>query len=117
MLEPAAHPVGGVGIERGGRLVEQQDFRAVEQRLGERDAGLLAGRELAGRPVEEFVELEIGGELGDARVDIGDRVKLGEHGKILPHREPHRQRHIGAFEIHPVQHAIALFRHLRAQHA
>ena len=34
-LELGAHPVGGIGIERGGRLVEQQHLRLVEQRLGE----------------------------------------------------------------------------------
>ena len=58
-LEPAAHPVGGVGIERGGRLVEQQHLRLVDQRLGERHAGLLSGRELAGRPVEQVGEVEL----------------------------------------------------------
>ncbi len=58
-LELGAHPVGGVGIERSGRLVEQQHLRMIEQRLGERDARLLAGRQFAGRPVEEIVEVEL----------------------------------------------------------
>jgi len=42
--QPRTHPVGGIGIERSGRLVEQQHFRSVEQRLGQRDTGLLSGR-------------------------------------------------------------------------
>ena len=69
-LEPAAHPVGGVGIERGGRLVEQQNLGLVDQRLGERDAGLLAGRQLAGRPVEELAEVEFVRQLADAAGDV-----------------------------------------------
>src|SRR5262249_1310295 len=44
-LEVGAHPVGGVGIERGGRLVEQQHLWRIDQRFRERDAGLLPGRE------------------------------------------------------------------------
>ena len=63
MLEPSAHPVGGVGIERRGRLVEQQNFRTVKQRLGKRDSGLLSGGKLARRPVEKFAEFEIGGNF------------------------------------------------------
>ena len=46
-LELGAHPVGGVGIERGRRLVEQQQLGLVEQRLGEAHARLLPGRQLA----------------------------------------------------------------------
>ena len=50
---------GGVRIERGGRLVEQQQFRIVEQRLGQRDAGFLPGGKPAGRPVEKILQREI----------------------------------------------------------
>src|SRR5690348_3355033 len=39
-LEPRSDPVAGVGIERGGWLVEEEDLRRVDQRLGERNAGL-----------------------------------------------------------------------------
>jgi len=44
VLNMAAHPVGGVGIERRRRFVEQQQLGFVDQRLGESDAGLLPGR-------------------------------------------------------------------------
>ena len=46
--QAAANPVGAIGIERSGRLVEQQHLRIVDQRLGHRDAGFLAGREPPG---------------------------------------------------------------------
>jgi len=55
-------------------------------------------------------------QFADARRDIGDAVKLREDRQILPHRQPRRHVDIGAFEIHPVQHAVAFLRHLRAQH-
>ena len=63
-LELGAHPVGGVGIERGGGLVEHQQLGLVEQRLGEAHARLLPGRELAVGPVEQVGEPEL---LGDRR--------------------------------------------------
>ena len=116
VLEPAAHPVGSVGIERGGRLVEQQDLRLVDQRLRERHAGLLAGRQLAGRPVEEFVQVEFLGQRADAAGDVVAAIEHAEHVEVLPHREPHRHVDVGAFEIHPVQHAMPVARHLDAQH-
>ena len=72
-LQPRAHPVGGVGIERGGRLVEQQQVRRVDQRLGERDARLLSGRELAGRAVEQIGQFEFARDLDDALRQIARR--------------------------------------------
>ena len=60
-----ADPVGGIGIERRRRLVQQQQLGLVDQRLRQRHAGLLPGRELAVGAVEEFAEVEIGGELLD----------------------------------------------------
>ena len=53
----------------------------------------------------------------DARVDVGHAVEHAEHLEVLPHREPHRHVDIGALEIHPVQHAMALPRHVGAKHA
>ena len=115
-LEMLPHPVGGIGIERGGRLVEQQQLRLVDQRLRQRHAGLLPGRELAVGAVEEIVEIEIGGELRDAFAQILDRIEPAEDGEVLPHREPHRHVDIGAFEIHPAEHLGALLRHRMAEH-
>ena len=58
-LEVAAHPVGGVGIERGRGLVEQQQLGPVDQRLGQHHAGLLPGRQPAGRAVEQLLQIEV----------------------------------------------------------
>ncbi len=115
-LESFAHPVRGIGIERCRRLVEQQHLGRVDQRLGERDAGLLSGRELAHRPVEKLDEVEFLAKLGDAAGEIRYGVEPPEHIEILPHRQPVRHVDIGALEIHPVQHAVALARHRRAHH-
>src|SRR5882757_6075644 len=46
-LQMTPAPVGCVRIERGGRLVQQQQLGLVDQRLGKRNAGLLPGGELA----------------------------------------------------------------------
>src|SRR5262249_45368224 len=77
---PAAGPVG---IERGGRLVEQQNVRAVDERLGERHAGLLAGRQFAGGPIEQIDEIELGRDLFDPLVELRDRVDHAEHLQVL----------------------------------
>jgi hypothetical protein len=58
-----------LGIERGGRLVEQHHPRLHAQRAGDGDALLLAARELAGALV---------GLLGDAHAfEIAQRPRLG----------------------------------------
>ena len=69
-LKMLPDPVGGIGIERRGRLVQQQQFGLVDQRLRQRHAGLLPGGELAVGAVEEVAEIEIGGELRDALAQI-----------------------------------------------
>ena len=46
------------GIERGQRLIEQQQARAHQQRAADRDALTLAARELAGPPVEQMADVE-----------------------------------------------------------
>ena len=55
----AAHPVGGIGVERGGGLIEQQNLRRIDERLRQRDAGLLASGQLAGGTVETLREVEL----------------------------------------------------------
>ena len=66
VLQMLPDPIGGIGIERRRRLVEQQQLGLVDQRLRQRHAGLLPGGELAVGAVEEIAEIEIGGELRDA---------------------------------------------------
>src|SRR5215475_15870602 len=83
-FEVTAHPVGGVRVERGGGLVEQQHPRRIDQRLGERDAGLLPGRKLAGWPVEKFREIELARERPNAAAEILQPVEPPEYLEIWP---------------------------------
>ncbi len=112
-----AHPIGRIRIERGGRLVEQQNLGFVQKRLGERHARLLPGRELTGRAIEQIFKGEILRKSSDARFDIGDGIELGEDCEILPNREPMRHVHIRALEIHSSEHAVAIAPHIGAEHA
>jgi hypothetical protein len=63
-LELELHLLAELEIERAERLVEEQDARVVDERAGERDALLLATRELlrlpalATREVDELEDLE-----------------------------------------------------------
>ena len=67
-LEIGAHPVGRIGIEARRRLVEQQHLGLVEQRLRQRrrgSSGPTTGS--AGLRLEQRLQVEIGGQLADAR--------------------------------------------------
>ena len=54
-------------VDRGGRLVEQQQPRAVEHGLGEREPGLLAGRQHARLACAGNAEIEDVEQLLDPR--------------------------------------------------
>ncbi len=84
-VEMVADPIGGVGVERGGRLVEQQNLRPVDQRLGKADPGFLAGRQAAGRPVQKRRQVERFGELCHPAGGVPHAVQAGEDGKVLPY--------------------------------
>ena len=55
--------------------------------------------------------------LLDAVLEIGNFVERAEYLEVLPHGQPLRHLDIGALEVHPVQHLVALPRHLGAEHA
>src|SRR5437868_1854278 len=59
VFEIAAHPIAAVGIERGGRLVEQEEFGLVQQRLGERNPGLLARGQFTGWALKLGFDLQV----------------------------------------------------------
>ena len=61
-------------VEGGQRLVEQQDLRARGERAGERDALLLAARQLIGIAVGELRQLDHRQHLVDPRLDLGRRL-------------------------------------------
>jgi len=80
-------------------LQQQKKLRRVQQRLGEADAGLLPGRQFAGRAVEQLLDLQIERDMGDALDRIADAVEPGIDGQVLLDGEPRRQIDIGALEI------------------
>jgi hypothetical protein len=55
-LERLLHQPLAFGVERAGRLVEQQDRRVAQQRAGDRDALALPAREPRPALAEEGVE-------------------------------------------------------------
>jgi hypothetical protein len=93
-LDLDLHVEPQVLVERPEGLVEQQDARLHRERAGERDALLLAARELAGHAVGERLELH-GGE--HARDPLADQVARGVPGAqavgdVLVHRHVREQR-------------------------
>ena len=66
------------GIDGTRRLVEQQQLRAMQRRRGEREPLALSAAQRAGALRQQALELELGGELGDARVSRSapDRPKI-----------------------------------------
>ena len=82
-----------LGVERRGRLVEDQDARIADQRAGDGDALALAAREVGAALVDDRVvavrqledELVRAGELGG-----GDHRSIGRGGigqrDVLAHR-------------------------------
>ena len=67
-----ADVVGGLAVQRGGRLVEQQDLRAARQRAGDRDAGALAARQLLGGAVGERLGVQARGAQGGVAVGVAE---------------------------------------------
>ncbi len=65
-------------VERGERLVEQQQARPHQQRAADRDALALAARELAGPAVEQVADVE----------QVDDAVALGGIGGSPLMRRP-----------------------------
>ena len=122
-LERGLHQRLALGIERGGRLVEQEQRRVAQDRARDRDALALAAGErdaaLADRrletlrqAVDEFGrQRKLGGalDLGVARVRpaeadvVGDR--RGEDHRVLRHQRdaPAQRERIGVGDRHAVE--------------
>ena len=62
---------GRLGVEAGGRLVEEQEVGIVQHRAGEREPGAHAGRVAADPMCERVGDAEAVGGLRDPRVDVG----------------------------------------------
>jgi hypothetical protein len=81
-LQELLEPVDRLGVEVVGRLVEEQHVGLGEQHAAERDAALLAARELADDRVPGREAQRVGGDLelqvgvlaaggGDLRLELG----------------------------------------------
>src|SRR3546814_4653474 len=74
LLDLVAQVDAHLGVERGQRLVEQQQARRGGDGAGERDALLLAARELRRVLAALIVEADEVEQLGDAAGDLGARA-------------------------------------------
>ena len=114
-LEVAFEPGDGLGVEVIGRLVEQQQVGRFEQEPAQRDAPLLAARELVdfrvvGRAAQRVHRLvDLGIQVPQAlRLDlvleprhlVGGLVRI-VHGELVVAREH------GALRAHPLHHVLA----------
>ena len=63
-----------LGVERGQRLVEEEDLRLDGERPGQRDALLLAARQLVRVAVAATLEVDQLEQLADAPLDLGLRA-------------------------------------------
>jgi hypothetical protein len=76
-------------IHAGGRLVEHQQLRVVDQRAAEAQLLLHAARELSGRPLAKASEAGGREQLVDLRLALGTRVseEPAEEIHVLEHRQ------------------------------
>jgi hypothetical protein len=84
-LEKAAHPIRRVRIERGGGLIEEENLRPVEERLGKTDTSFLARGKVSGAAPKKIAEREIPRDLSEALPDIGYAVEPRLDDKVLAH--------------------------------
>ena len=89
-LVPEVAP--GLRIDAGGRLVEQQQLRLVQQAGGEREALLPAAGELAGELLRAIGETELREGRFDAGPDIVHRVHPRDEAQVLADRQVLPQR-------------------------
>jgi hypothetical protein len=95
--------VRDVRVERGGRLVEQEQVRVVEQSLGKVDAGGLARAELTGGFLGQFRNFKKFEQLSHLLFRFRDRVEAGENLQIVPDLQVSGQGGVGGAEIRPLE--------------
>ena len=102
------------GIERGGRLVEQQEVRPVQHRLRQSDARLLAGGKHAALHVAKANQLELGDQLFDALSGILHAVDPREEAQVLLHGQVAGQRCVHRREVRAGERPRSARRHVDA---
>src|SRR5215469_6856235 len=95
-------------VQRGGRLIEQQQPRPVEDRLGESNPSLLPGGEQAALGVPQALEVELPQQLPDPAPEVRYPVDEAEEPEVLRDREVARKRRIHGREVGVRQGASAL---------
>ena len=88
----------------------------VQQRLGQGHPSALAGRQVAGAPIEELLEVEVARQFGDALLQVAHAVKPAVDPEVLGDGEPPRQIDVRRGEVHPTQRTIAVAQHVDAHH-
>ena len=112
-LQLLAHEQRHLVVERGERLVEEQDLRLDHQRAHDRDELLLAARHLVGIAVEVELDAETRDQLLDARaaLRLGDLHQLQRIGDVVEGAQPGKQRlavvleHVAELDLRQ-QHAV-----------
>ena len=94
LVEDVEQPDLAARVECAGRLVQEQDARLHGDDGGDRDALLLAAGQGVGRPVQQLVDAQVGGDVGDEALDLvpGEAELQGAEGELVAH--------VGAEELH-----------------
>src|SRR5699024_110237 len=76
----------GLAVEISGQLVGEQEPRPRDERAGERNALLLAARELGGEMCDTMRETDLAEQFGGALEGIGLAAELQRQGDVLQRR-------------------------------
>jgi len=96
---------GSGRIQRGGRLVQQEQPWPVQHRLGDPGPGLLARREQAALGMAKALEIELLEQLLDPLAQVLDFIEHAEDPEILIDRQVAGQRRVHRGEVGPRQRA------------
>ena len=100
-VEVVADPGCGIGVEAGGRFVQEEEFGFVDEGFGQGDSGFLACREFAKLFIEEFFEFEVFGQLFDAVFGVFDFVEFGVDIEVFPDGKALGKVDVGAGHVDP----------------
>ena len=114
-LDERQRAVGDVRVERGGRLVHQDDFGVVQQRLDQVDAGFLAGGQRHEALVHELGDAEVLAHRPDLAFGLVDPVQAGEDDQVFPDRDAVLEHVVGGREVDALQAGFAVLVEVQAE--
>ena len=103
-------------VQRRRRLVQQQQRRPIQHRLGQAHARLLTRRQHAAFHVAKREQVVLFQQRLNAGGQIFDAVDQSEEAQILNHRQIAGQRRVDGREIGPLQHLRPLRRDVQTFH-